>query len=134
MLSTGLSKRGKHKSNKTTCDVPANNMSKLSVAHDEIFGSIVCTGDVHTIDKLVPRQHRSTDTCIRNSTDTSISNNDIITSNINKFSTKNVLLPPWISQIQWKIIEWKRFQLANLHEFPHSIVTGILPTIKCRLI
>jgi hypothetical protein len=63
-------------------------MSKLSVAQDEMFGSIHRTGDVHTIDKLVPSQHRSTDTCIGNSTDTRISNNNIITNNINEFSTK----------------------------------------------
>ena len=45
--------------NKATCDVPADNMSKLSVAQDEMFGSIRRAGDVHTIDKLVPSQHRS---------------------------------------------------------------------------
>ena len=54
-----------------------------------MFGSIVCKGDVHTIDNIVPRQHRSSDTCVGNSTDTSISNNNnIITNNINKFSTR----------------------------------------------
>ena len=58
-LRTGLSKRGKHKYNKTTCDVPADNISKLSVAQDEMFGSRGRAGDVHTINKLVPRQHRS---------------------------------------------------------------------------
>jgi hypothetical protein len=37
-LSMGLSKRGKHKNNnnKTTCDVPTDIMSKLSVAQDFI--------------------------------------------------------------------------------------------------
>jgi hypothetical protein len=93
-LSTGLSKRGKHKYNKTTCDVPAHNMSKLSVAQDEMIGSIVRKRDVHTIDKLVPRQHRSSDTCIGNSNDTRISdNNNIITNNINKFSTRKRAYP-----------------------------------------
>ena len=58
-LRTGISKRGKHNNNKATCDVPADNMSKLSVAQDEMFGSITRAGDVHTIDKLVPSQHRS---------------------------------------------------------------------------
>ena len=60
-LRTGISKRGKHKNNnnKATCDVPADNMSKLSVAQDEMFGSINRAGDVHTIDKLVPSQHRT---------------------------------------------------------------------------
>jgi hypothetical protein len=88
-LSTGLSKRGKHNNNKkTTCDVPADNKSKLSNAQDEMFGSISLAGDVHTIDKIVPSQHRSTNTPIGNLTDTSISNNNIITNNINKFSTR----------------------------------------------
>jgi hypothetical protein len=87
-LSTVLFKRGKHKYNKTTCDVFVHNMSKLSVAQDEMFGFIVRTGDVHTMDKLVSRQHRSTDTSIDNSTDASISNNNIITNNINEFSTR----------------------------------------------
>jgi hypothetical protein len=70
-------------------------MSKLSVAQDEMFGSIVRKGDVQkTIDNLVSRQHRSSDTCIGNSTDTSISNNNnIITNNINKFSTKKRASP-----------------------------------------
>ena len=58
-LRTGISKRGKHKYNKATSDVPADNMSKLSVAQDEMFGSITRADDVHTIDELVPRQHRS---------------------------------------------------------------------------
>ena len=93
-LSTGLSEREKHKYNKITCDVPANNMSKLSVAQDKLFGSIVCTGDVHTIDKLVPRQHRSIDTHIGNSADTRISNNNNnITNNINQFSTRKRASP-----------------------------------------
>ena len=89
-LSTGLSKRGKHKkNNKTTCDVPVDNKSKLSVAQDEVFGSSSRAGDVHTIDKIVPSQHRSTDTPIGELTDTSISiNNNIITDNMNKFSTR----------------------------------------------
>ena len=93
-LSTGLSKRGKHKNNKeTTCDVPADNKSKLSNAQDEMFGSSSRAGDVHTIDKIVPRQHRSTDTPISYPTDTSISNNNIITNNINKFSTRKRAYP-----------------------------------------
>ena len=58
-LSTGISKRGKHNNNNATCDVPADNRSKLSEAHDETVGSIIRAGDVHTIDKLVPSQHRS---------------------------------------------------------------------------
>ena len=58
-LRTGISEGGKHKYNKATSDVPADNMSKLSVAQDEKFGSIRRAGDVHTIDKLVPSQHRS---------------------------------------------------------------------------
>ena len=68
-------------------------MSKLSVAQDEMFGSITRDGDVHTIDKLVPSQHRPTDTRIGNSTDTSISDNNIITNNINKFSTRKRAYP-----------------------------------------
>ena len=79
-LRTGLSKRGKHKYNKTTRDVPADNMSKLSVAQDEMFGFIHRAGDIHTIDKLVPSQHKSTDTLT--------SNINIITNNINKVSTR----------------------------------------------
>ena len=31
-LRTGISKRGKHNNNNATCDVPADNMSKFSVA------------------------------------------------------------------------------------------------------
>ena len=58
-LRTGISKRRKHKYNKATCDVPADNMSKLSVTQDEMFGSIRHAEDVYTIDKLVPSQHRS---------------------------------------------------------------------------
>ena len=59
-----------------------------------MFGSIVRNGDVHTIDKLVPRQHRSSNTCIGTSTDTSVSNiNNIITNNINKFSTRKRASP-----------------------------------------
>ena len=90
-LSTGMSKGGKHNKYATTCDVPTNNKSKLSVAQDEMFGSIVRKGDVQTIENIVPRQHRSSDTCIGNSTDTSVSNNknnNIITNNINEFPTR----------------------------------------------
>jgi hypothetical protein len=69
-------------------------MSKLFVAQDEMFGSIVRYGDVHTIENIVPRQHRLSNTCIGNSTDTSISNNNkIITNSINKFSTRNRASP-----------------------------------------
>ena len=40
-LSTGMSKqRGKHNNNNATCDVPADNRSKLSEAQDEIVGEI----------------------------------------------------------------------------------------------
>ena len=92
-LRMGISKRGKHNNNKATCDVPADIMSKLSVAQDEMFGFIHRAGDVHTIYKLVPSQHRPTDTRIRNSTDTSISDNNIITNNINKFSTRKRAYP-----------------------------------------
>ena len=62
-----------------------------------MFGSIVRKGDVHTINNIVPRQHRSSDTCIGNSTDTSVSksnNNIIITNNINKFSTRKRCASP----------------------------------------
>jgi len=64
-----------------------------------MFGSIVRKGDVHTIDNIVPRQHRSSDTCIGTSTDTSVSNNNnnnnnIITNNINKFSTRKRCASP----------------------------------------
>ena len=58
-----------------------------------MLGSIVRKGDVHTIDKIFPSQHRSTDTRIGNPTDTSISNNNIITNNINKFSTRKRAYP-----------------------------------------
>ena len=92
-LRAGISKRGQHNNNKTTCDVPADNMSKLSVAQDELFGSITRDGVVHTIDKLVPSHQKPTDTCIENSTDTSISDNNIITNNIIKFSTKKRAYP-----------------------------------------
>ena len=68
-------------------------MSKLSVAQDEQFGSITRDWDVHTIEKLVPSHHRPTDTHIGNSTDTSISDNNIITNNINKFSTRKRAYP-----------------------------------------
>jgi hypothetical protein len=89
-----MSKRGKHNNIATTCDVPTNNMSKLSVAQDEMFCSIVRKGDDHTIDKIAPRQHRSSDTCFGNSTGTSISNNNnIITNNINKFSIRKRASP-----------------------------------------
>jgi hypothetical protein len=88
LLGMGISKGGKHNKYATTCDVPTNNKSKLCVAQDEMFGSIDRKVDVHTIDNIVPRQHRSSDTCIGNFTDTSVSNNNIIiTNNINKFST-----------------------------------------------
>ena len=39
-LSTGISKRGKHNNNKATCDVPADNRSKISEAQDEIVREI----------------------------------------------------------------------------------------------
>jgi hypothetical protein len=74
-LRTGLSKRGKHKMIKTTCDVPANNKSTLSAAQDDMIGSSHCVGDVVTIKAIVPSHHRSTVTCI--------SSNNIITHNIN---------------------------------------------------
>jgi len=60
-----------------------------------MFGFIVRKGDVHTIENIVPRQHRSSDTCIGTSTDTSVSNNNnIITNNINKFSTRKRCASP----------------------------------------
>ena len=37
---TGNSKSGKHNNNNATCDVPADNRSKLSEAQDEIVGEI----------------------------------------------------------------------------------------------
>ena len=59
-----------------------------------MFGSIVRKKDVHTIDNIAPRQHRSSDTCIGNSTDTCVSdNNNIITNNINKLSTRKRTSP-----------------------------------------
>ena len=53
------------------------------------------------IDKLVPMQHRSTDTRIGNSTDTNISNNNIITNNINEFSRRKRAYPALNLAIQW---------------------------------
>jgi hypothetical protein len=87
-------------------------MSKLAVAQDEMFGSIIRTGDVHTIDKLVPSQHRSTDTRIGKSTDTRISNNNIVTNNSNKVSTRKHAFPT--------------FDLAN------SMVTNRVDTIPTQ--
>ena len=89
-LRTGISKRGKHNNNKATFDVPAaNNMSKLSEAQDELDGSIIRAGDVHTFKNSVPtRSRQPTDTWIGNSIDTSINDNNIIKNNIDKFSTR----------------------------------------------
>ena len=48
---TGNFKSGKHNNNNNaTCDVPADNRSKLSEAQDEIVGDITRTGDVHTFE------------------------------------------------------------------------------------
>ena len=58
-----------------------------------MFGSSSRAGDVHTIDKIVPSQHRSTDITFGNSTDTCISNDNIITNNINKFPTRKRAYP-----------------------------------------
>jgi hypothetical protein len=101
-LSMGLSKRGKHKYNKTTCDVNAYNMSKLSVAQDEMFGSIVRTADIHTIDKLVTRQHRLTDKSNGNHTETSISNNIIIVKTFMSFLICHGIFLSFISMVRFK--------------------------------
>ena len=69
-------------------------MSKLSEAQDELDGSITRAGDVHTFENSAPICSRQpTDTCIGNSTDTSISDNNIITNYINKFSTRKRAYP-----------------------------------------
>ena len=126
----GLPKRGKHIN--ATCDVPTDNKSKLSEAHDETVGSIIRTGDVHTIDKIVPSHHRSTDARISTSTDTRISNNNIITSNINELSTRNRANPALDLANLLEIVEWTRFQLKNHHEYPHFLVTVIVLNVRCR--
>ena len=92
-LRTGISKIWKHKYNNATCDVPTDNRSKLSEAHDETVGSIIRAGDVHPFENSAPICSRQPpDTCI-GSTDTSISDNNIITNNINKFSTRKRAYP-----------------------------------------
>ena len=69
-------------------------MSKLSEAHDELDGEITRAGDVHTFEISAPNCSRQpTDTCIGISTDTSISDNNIITNNINKFSMRKRAYP-----------------------------------------
>ena len=68
-----------------------------------MFGSSSRTGDVHTTSKIAPSQHRSTDIIFGKSTDTCISNNNIITNNINKFSTRKRAYPA--------------LDLANLKEY-----------------
>ena len=69
-------------------------MSKLSEVQDEIVGSITRDGDVHTFENSFPtRSRQPTDTSIGNSTDTSISDNNIIKNNIDKFSTRKRAYP-----------------------------------------
>ena len=50
-LKRGLPKRGKH--HKTTCDIPAINMSKLTAAQEVVVGSSLSEEDVSTNKEIV---------------------------------------------------------------------------------
>ena len=54
-----MSKRGKH--NGATCDVPANNMSKLSAAQEDVIDSSLSDEDVPTNEEIVSNPLRSVD-------------------------------------------------------------------------
>jgi hypothetical protein len=55
-----MSKRGKH--NGATCDVPANNMSKLSAAQEDVIDSSLSDEDVPTTnEEIVSNPLRSVD-------------------------------------------------------------------------
>jgi hypothetical protein len=54
-----MPKRGKH--NDTTCDVPANNMSKLSAAQKDVIDSGLSEEDVPTNKEIVSNPLRSVD-------------------------------------------------------------------------
>ena len=55
----GMPKRGKH--HDTTCDVPAENMSKLPAAQEDVIDSSLSEEDVPTNEEIVSNQLRSVD-------------------------------------------------------------------------
>ena len=100
-LRRGLPKRGKH--HKTTCDVPAVNMSKLSAAQEVVIDSSRSEEDVPTNEEIVSCSLGSAD-------NTSIGKAQYLIEILYflmgivllSFLMGNGLILPWTLQIQWK--------------------------------
>ena len=124
-LKRGLPKRGKHQ--KTTCDVPAGNMSKLSAAQEVVIDSSRSEEDVPTNEEIVSNPLRSVD-------NTSIDKAQYLIEILYflmgivliSFLMGNGLILPWMLQIQRNKSEGKQFQLEDYHELNPMKVTILI--------